>query len=148
MASKNKPWCYQQHRLPFSGRESPMHPETTVWDHNQPAAGSAIPAALAATPCHDKGVGLVTIQPGRTLHGGNTTMRLPTPTGSWWHSLGRECCRAAPRLRWRLWCLNGMGWQGVYSCLCQYAHVLSYTRTYIHTSMHTDICTHTPKITE
>ena len=103
-----------------------MHPEMTARgdDQQAPAAGSAVPAALEATPCRDEAVGPAAINSGCTLRGRNTTIRLPAPVpiAHEWHwprvalqraaggiPRDRERWGEAPRpeagagLRWEQW---------------------------------------------
>lgn len=124
----------------FSGRESPTHPETTARGHNQPAAGPALPAALAATLCHDRGGGLVTIQPGHARCGGNTTARQLV-------AFPVACSVLQPLPRGGgsgVVTLDGMGSQECVSvCVNMHMCVCFHMHKYIHAHVHTQIYAHT-----
>lgn len=147
-----------------------MHPEMTARGDDQlaPAAGSAVLAALEATPCRDEVVGPAAINSRCTLHGSNTTTRLPAPVAiaRGWHwprvasqqaaggiPRARECWGEASRpeagsgLRWRQWCghLDG-GTGGVFICVCKYVsvhafiYIYAYMNTCTHTQTHMYVC--------
>lgn len=143
-----------------------MHTEMTARGDGQlaPAAGSAVPGALEATPRRDQAVSPAAISSGCTLRGGNTTVRLPVPVAitygchwprvAWHRAAGgiphdRECWGEAPGPEaGRAWgggsavaTINRMGMgQGVYLYKYIYKCIHIYTHIRIHAYTHICLC--------
>lgn len=145
-----------------------MHTEMTARGDGQlaPAAGSAVPGALEATPRRDQAVSPAAISSGCTLRGGNTTVRLPAPVAitygchwprvAWHRAAGgiphdRECWGEAPGPEaGQAWgggsavaTINRMGMgQGVYlyKYIYKCIHICTHIRIHAHTHTHTHIC--------